>query len=102
MRRKGKRTMNKAALVDRMVGLGRGAFGTGGGRAASCGEAASAVTDSPVGTTTGGASLRREAGIAESADIIAWRWDVKARRVVKASEGNISGRWSSQTNVTVE
>jgi hypothetical protein len=108
------RTMDKAALVDRMVGLGRGAFGTGGGRAATWGEAASTETASPVGTTTGGASLKRggcwgercclESGMGglewgpETADIMACRWEVNAsgeRRVVerdeRAREDNMDG-----------
>lgn len=51
-------TILNTALVDRMVGRGRSAFGTGGGRAATCGEAASDDSDSAVGTTTGGESLR--------------------------------------------
>lgn len=41
-----------------MVGRGRSSFGTGGGRAATCGEAASGDSDVAVGTTTGGESLR--------------------------------------------
>ena len=114
-REKVKRTMDKAALVDRMVGLGRGAFGMGGGRAATWGEAASTETASPVGTTTGGASWKRgdcwgercclESGMGggwewgpERADIMAWRWEVKAsgeRRVVgkdeRATEDNMDG-----------
>jgi hypothetical protein len=49
--------MLNSALVDRIVGRGRSTFGTGGGRAATCGEAASDDSDSAVGTTTGGESL---------------------------------------------
>lgn len=50
-------TLN-TALVDRIVGRGLSAFGTGGGRAATCGEDASDDSDTAVGTTTGGESLR--------------------------------------------
>ena len=102
---KRKRTMDKAALVDRMVGLSRGAFGTGGGRAATWGDAALAERASPVGTTTGGASLKRGGcwdclvsgmgGCAwgpETADIMAWRWEVKARGERRAEDKDERGR----------
>lgn len=46
------------AFVDRIVGRGRSAFGIGGGRAATCGEAGSDDNDFAVGTTTGGESFR--------------------------------------------
>lgn len=96
--------MERAALVDRRTGRGRGAFGTGGGRAATCGDAASAETGSPVGTTTGGASLKSGAGCCcfgsgagrgpERADIMAWRWEARTsgeRRDERARQDNMDG-----------
>ena len=50
------RTIESTALVDLIVGLGFSAFGTGGGRAAVWGEAASGDKDRVDGTTRGGNS----------------------------------------------
>ena len=77
-----------AAFVARIVGRGRSAFGTGGGRAATCGDAASADKSFArgvfAGATTGGVSPKidfegpGEGGafgeLGEYADIIACRW----------------------------
>ena len=105
------RTMDKAALVDRMVGLGRGAFGTGGGRAATWGDAASADTTSPEGTTTGGEGCWGERCCLvfgkvevwewgpERADIMAWRCKVKARGERRVDERD---ERASEDNMTVE
>jgi hypothetical protein len=46
-------TMVKAALVDRILGLRFSVLGVGGGRAATCGEAASFESCVPSGSTTG-------------------------------------------------
>lgn len=81
--------MDRATLVERIVGLGRGAFGTGGGGAASCGEAGSGETDSAAGGSLKREGRCLESGMAEMADIMAWRWDVHARLVVEASEDNM-------------
>jgi hypothetical protein len=40
-------------LVDRILGLGFSALGAGGGRAATCGDAASFESCVPSGNTTG-------------------------------------------------
>ncbi len=81
-------TIVMAAFAARIFGLGRSALGTGGGRAATCGEAASADKSfgdgrEVEGITTGGVSpsvgLLRGTGrgvlieFGENADIIACR-----------------------------
>lgn len=49
-------TIVSAAFLDRILGLGLSALGTGGGRAATWGDAASLESWVPVGRTSGVAS----------------------------------------------
>jgi len=101
-------TLN-TALVDRIVGRGRSAFGTGGGRAATCGEDASDESDSAVGTTTGGESLRGcfavglvctagvRWGCELKADIIARRCLVAAR--IEWTTLRPERRWATEDSI---
>ena len=91
--------MVSAAFLARRVGFGRSARGTGGGRAAVCGEAASGLRGVLVlGMTTGGESCSGGSEIAlgagAGADAGAFRpdqADIMARRD-GGSEGGEGGR----------
>lgn len=68
--------MDRAALVERILGLGFSTFGRGGGRAATWGAAASGKSDVVDETGAGGVSVRVGCGWLSGLDLTA---DIIAR-----------------------